>query len=197
MRARSGSLARPVRTSLLVCSACRRSSLAGIGMLERKRFQVAGFQVLADAAAAQHVPAVIARDFIKPRGKGPRRIVGPEFLAHFHEYFRGRVLCIFAGRKQPAGKTGKSPERTGDTARPRRRNRPPGPGTAPRQFRVAHRLRSSSVCPLVDTQGCSSNISQLSHIRRTCLAAQMPLASSPCLLCVLVLSVPCSVPSVV
>src|ERR1700722_7627112 len=74
-------------------------------MLERQCIQIAGLEILANAAAAQSVPAVIARDFIEPRGERARRIICPEFLAHLHEYFRGRVFCIFPRRQQPAAES--------------------------------------------------------------------------------------------
>lgn len=79
--------------------------LARIGMFERKRIKVARFEILPNAPAAQRVPAVIARDFVQPRGKWPRGIVRSEFLAHFHKHFCRRIFRIFAGRKHPPAKT--------------------------------------------------------------------------------------------
>src|SRR5215472_13911854 len=78
--------------------------LAGIGVLKRKRFQVAGFEVLADAATAQRIPAVVARHFVKPRGERPRGIVRADLLSHLHENLRRRVFRILTCRQQAPAK---------------------------------------------------------------------------------------------
>jgi hypothetical protein len=79
--------------------------LPGIGMLQRQRVHVAGFEVLPNPPATQRVPAMIACNLIEPRGERPRRIIRSEFLAHLHEYFRCRVFRVLARREQPAAKS--------------------------------------------------------------------------------------------
>src|SRR5277367_395857 len=74
-------------------------------MLERHIFHVFGFQILANSPAPQQIPAMIRRYLIQPRGERPRRIVLPDFLPHFHEYFGGGVLSVFARRQSPPAKS--------------------------------------------------------------------------------------------
>src|SRR5208282_3350743 len=75
--------------------------LAGIWVFERQSLQVARFQILTNPSAPQQIPTMIARHFIKPRRKWPRRIVHPEFLPYLHEYFSRSVFRIFARRQSP------------------------------------------------------------------------------------------------
>ncbi len=120
--------------------------LAWIRMLEWHRLYVASFEVLADAPSPQQVPAVVAGHFVEPCGERPRRVVGAEFLPHFHEDFSCRILGIFRGGKRPPAKAEHGRGISAIKLSPGLRVTGPDVRQHLRQFRGAH--LSGDVSPL-------------------------------------------------
>src|SRR6266851_5376007 len=127
---------------------------------------------LVPGAQQQHIPAMIGRHLVKPRGERPRRVVLHQLVLQFHEDFHRGVFGIF-------------PRRQGTTAKPENRGRAipvklapslgvtrPGTGNRLRRFlysRRAHPAWSQRFHRLVRAETRKYYTLQIPPRHRSCL----------------------------